>query len=733
MQLGATLHGRALGQKDVTLIGNTISATAPLSSAKDITSFSFPEGTGVITGTDIAVIVPSGTNLTALIPTIAITGVSVSPLSGVAENFTDPAVTYTVTAEDASIKVYMVTVTTYYNDIIKAADRLVALQNVNGSWDWVVTDQTGPTATTYYNVSGVTAQALLDAYALNNDQTYLDAAKRAGDFIVGTAISPSQRQNAFNVVFLQDLAVASASSTYSAKANDILTSIFTGDNYWVNNNGSNCAVTGCTADQLVAAYANYRSGNRGLVPWDVMPFVSAEVSAGNMSLAQSIVDAIVADTANYTNGAANYDLGLAGKVIAAAAVSDPNLSAYAAELASRQNGDGSFGLALDGQVQTTAYALRALTAAGGNASAADGAATFIGLQFGYSGLDGWKDTDNTEYAETDSEAAHALFGILPLNIPYAIFPNVITQTGTSGNVTVTVEIPQGTAVTGDSSWNGVISEPTETTATVTVPGFDTTITSAITVGSSDSDLTFDKAARLVFAGQAGVHVGWYNHAGTFAEITADCAVTGGDNEASQTANLGAGANCKMDVGADLVVWTKHFTTFVTYTQTPVPPRQTPPMAPGGGGGGGGGGSGGIAFGVPSWLTPGTAPVTVVAPIGQVLGATTFNFASDLRIGMRNEDVNELQDRLIREGVYSGPVTGYFGPLTLAGIKVYQDKYGISPTGTLDALTRAQLNGSQVAGASTANAAAIRGQIAGLQAQLMTLLQQLVQMLQAQVR
>ena len=58
----------------------------------------------------IAVTVPYGTNRNGLVPTIAIsTGASISPLTGVGQNFTGD-VTYTVTAEDATTQDYTVTV-----------------------------------------------------------------------------------------------------------------------------------------------------------------------------------------------------------------------------------------------------------------------------------------------------------------------------------------------------------------------------------------------------------------------------------------------------------------------------------------------------------------------------------------------------------------------------------------------------------------------------------------------
>ncbi|MBU1327314.1 S8 family serine peptidase, partial [Patescibacteria group bacterium] len=70
----ASLSGKTVSGKRA----NAYKALQGAGTAKDITSFSFPEGSGVITGTNIAVSVPYGTNVTALVPTIVITGASVS-------------------------------------------------------------------------------------------------------------------------------------------------------------------------------------------------------------------------------------------------------------------------------------------------------------------------------------------------------------------------------------------------------------------------------------------------------------------------------------------------------------------------------------------------------------------------------------------------------------------------------------------------------------------------------
>ena len=91
------------------------------STEKDITSFRLnglnPQIDGTINQTNktIALRVPYGTSLGNLVPTIAHTGVSMSPASGVAQNFSSP-VTYTVTAENGSVSQYEVTVTADLSD-----------------------------------------------------------------------------------------------------------------------------------------------------------------------------------------------------------------------------------------------------------------------------------------------------------------------------------------------------------------------------------------------------------------------------------------------------------------------------------------------------------------------------------------------------------------------------------------------------------------------------------------
>jgi hypothetical protein len=98
-------------------------SVAPVSSDKAITAFNFngliPAVIGIISEAThtIALTVPSGTAVTALVPTITHTGASVSPAGGIAHNFTTNTQTYTVTAANSSIQAYAVTVTVAANPL----------------------------------------------------------------------------------------------------------------------------------------------------------------------------------------------------------------------------------------------------------------------------------------------------------------------------------------------------------------------------------------------------------------------------------------------------------------------------------------------------------------------------------------------------------------------------------------------------------------------------------------
>lgn len=73
--------------------------------------------------------------------------------------------------------------------------------------------------------------------------------------------------------------------------------------------------------------------------------------------------------------------------------------------------------------------------------------------------------------------------------------------------------------------------------------------------------------------------------------------------------------------------------------------------------------------------------------------SSFVFSKKLSQGMQGDDVRELQKRLTREGVYFGPITGLFGPLTKQGVKDFQKKYNINQLGIVGPATLEKLNQS----------------------------------------
>lgn len=160
--------------------------------------------------------------------------------------------------------------------------------------------------------------------------------------------------------------------------------------------------------------------------------------------------------------------------------------------------------------------------------------------------------------------------------------NAVTSTTSGGSLVIAM--PANLTISGPSGWDGKVTLPTATTTYVAPPtasGFNApSVTSAIEIGAGDTPLTLNQAVKLTFSGQAGKLIGW-SQGGAFHQITATC-----DSTTSPT--LAAGADCKIDAGSDLIVWTKHFTTFLTYTQTAVAPTPAPSSGGGGGGGGGGG-------------------------------------------------------------------------------------------------------------------------------------------------
>jgi hypothetical protein len=174
--------------------------------------------------------------------------------------------------------------------------------------------------------------------------------------------------------------------------------------------------------------------------------------------------------------------------------------------------------------------------------------------------------------------------------------SIEASTEISPTAPVKLDIPAGTIINAPAGWNGTINVPRveEKDTVVVTPdeGMTATVDTVIEVGFGDVPLTFSKAVRILVPGQGGKDAGYYrNNQFTPINSLPEGAL---DNQEWADDNIPEGGDGKLDVGSDLVIWTKHFTKFVTYTQTQIPT---------GSGGGGGGLQGVVSTNGMAMVTP----------------------------------------------------------------------------------------------------------------------------------
>ncbi len=92
--------------------------------------------------------------------------------------------------------------------------------------------------------------------------------------------------------------------------------------------------------------------------------------------------------------------------------------------------------------------------------------------------------------------------------------------------------------------------------------------------------------------------------------------------------------------------------------------------------------------------PGISGSTTTAVPSASAGPYSFNrylYAGMMKLGESDPDVYALQQRLKADGVYAGPITGYFGIQTQAAVEAFQKKHGLTALGVIGPSTRALLN------------------------------------------
>jgi hypothetical protein len=202
-------------------------------SDKAITSFALKAKDGTNVGTslspaiDVIAInynVPWNTDVKWLVPTIGISGASVSPTSAVAQDFSEP-VRYTVTAQNGTTKEYLVTVTVEPAADAKAITSF-ALTTKDGTSVGNVNNTTTPVPTTIVINApwGTDVKWLVPAIAISDDASVSPASAVAQDFsepvrYVVTAQDGSTREYLVTVRVAQG-AAAKMITGFALKAKD---------------------------------------------------------------------------------------------------------------------------------------------------------------------------------------------------------------------------------------------------------------------------------------------------------------------------------------------------------------------------------------------------------------------------------------------------------------------------------------------------------------------------------
>jgi len=146
--------------------------------------------------------------------------------------------------------------------------------------------------------------------------------------------------------------------------------------------------------------------------------------------------------------------------------------------------------------------------------------------------------------------------------------NQINVTAETSLGNVTVQIPGNLIINGSSSWDGLIYLPSvqATAGASPTDSGSNAVNGVVQLGLEGEQLVFSNAVRILIPGMGSKSAG-YVRGTTFTKITTTCTT---DSQAWADANLNPAGECVTTAngGSDMVIWTKHFTQFLAYTNTP---------------------------------------------------------------------------------------------------------------------------------------------------------------------
>ena len=180
-------------------------------------------------------------------------------------------------------------------------------------------------------------------------------------------------------------------------------------------------------------------------------------------------------------------------------------------------------------------------------------------------------TSNISMSNASTNVTLNLANVYNSSTYTATIPSAINVAANTSLGTLQVEIPAATTVSGSADWSGTLNMPyirsSASYAPTPASGYTASVTGVVEIGLPSVQLNFSNPIRIVVPGKAGAYVGFTREgAGSVTPITTVCN-SATDSAAIASQLTGTTLECKVDSGSDLVIWTKHFTQFITYTQT----------------------------------------------------------------------------------------------------------------------------------------------------------------------
>jgi subtilisin family serine protease len=523
-----SLNGKTVSGKRL----NILSALNSLSSAKSLSTFDIPGSLFTIISSSlntVTIYVPEA-DFPLLTPTMNFIGASISPASGVEQNFTNPVI-YTVTGADSSTRQYTVTVYPVEDDksdLTALLDAEIGVDHDNPVYSRIEAQYTPDSWSDY---------VLFISLALNLEDDDLATVGDVLDMISGLTL------------FIESLDFT------NQEALDILLS-----------------------EASVLTETDYSP-----LSWDTLEVALALPETTYAQIATKIItveDAI--DNLEFASQAALDSL-----IVTINALIEAEYDSISWMIFESQK-NVIIALSDDSEL-SVAYKRESL----------QNLLTHLQKIVPVSAVSPLVPITEPSYVQIDTWTTNPQLDLSGLQTgSTALLPEITILT--PGIANISIFMPSNTTLTSsDTHWDGIFDLPTTTSVTLPLSSWVTkTLWIALQLWDAGSTLTFDRAIMIVFPSEAGKRIGYFSGS-TFVEITNTCSA----NSQTMADLLPAAGDCKIEDSWSLIVWTKHMTTFATYSQTVT--------SSGGGGGGwwwwGGGGWAGF-FATPvkaptkQWLT-----------------------------------------------------------------------------------------------------------------------------------